>query len=406
MATEPVGTAMAAAPGTLASLVNPYLERYPEPGGPPERVSLAAVPFTVGRAESADFTIYSNVVSKTHAVVISVGDRYAIRDLQSTNGTFVNGRRVVEQALADGDIVHFAQIEFCFRCPTAADYSSPTGESDPGILGTQALRLAPPVSLIRSTEMLRDLIRLEAIETVLQPIVDLHTSEVVGVEALARGAYPTLSSKPAELLALAEQCGMAIELSQLLRRLAVQATQGLPTSAKLFLNVHPRELGDFGLIESVVALAPWRKKHPLVIEIPESAVTDVGAMRDLGAALSDLDVEFAYDDFGAGQTRLLEMTAVPPHYLKFDKTMIQGIETAKARQEMVAAIVKVADTLGVRTIAEGIETTATAAVCRKLGCHLGQGYLLCPPTGTFPRDSLTTPTDAPSTETPRGLKRK
>ena len=289
MAMEFVGTAMNGATDTLAA-ASPYLERYPELGGPPERVSLAAVPVTIGRAESADLTIYSNVVSKAHAVLIKVGERYAIRDLQSTNGTFVNGRRVAEQLLTDGDIVHFAQIEFCFRDQTA-DSSGHVKDRKPDVLGTQALRLAPPVSLIRSTEVLRDLIRLEAIRTVFQPIVDLDTAEVVGVEALARGTHPTLSASPADLLTLAERCGMVIELSQLLRRLAVQASHGLPASTKLFLNVHPRELGDRGLIDSIAALGPWRQGHPIVIEVPEAAVTDVAAMKSLRAALSDLAVE-------------------------------------------------------------------------------------------------------------------
>ena len=82
----------------------PVPERYPEPGGPPERVSLATMPVTVGRADSADFTIYSNVASKRHAAILKVGDSYTIRDLHSTNGTFVNGQRVVEQILSDGTL--------------------------------------------------------------------------------------------------------------------------------------------------------------------------------------------------------------------------------------------------------------------------------------------------------------
>jgi EAL domain-containing protein (putative c-di-GMP-specific phosphodiesterase class I) len=121
-----------------------------------------------------------------------------------------------------------------------------------------------------------------------------------------------------------------------------------------------------------------RGAHPVVLEIPESAVTDVETMVTLQTSLTGLGVELAYDDFGAGQTRLLELTEVPPHYLKIDKTLIYGIDTAKPRQEMVAAILKVAETLGVRVIAEGIESVAALEVCRQLGCHLGQGYLFRP----------------------------
>ena len=354
----------------------PHLERYPEQGGPAERVVLEPLPLTVGRNDDADHTIYSSAVSKTHALFVRIGDRYAVRDLQSTNGTFVNGQRVVEQVLEDGDIIHFAHVEFCFRhphplVPMATAASAAVGQP------TQALPMAEPLSLIRGTEMLRELVRAEAAEIVYEPIVDLRTAEVVGYEALGRGTHPELSRSPSVLLGLAEQCGMAIELSQLFRRLAVGASAQLPGTTKLFLNIHPQELGHAGLLDS---FAPLRmcEAHPVVLEIPESAVTDVDKMATLQTSLTALGVEFAYDDFGAGQTRLLELTEVPPHYLKIDKTLIYGIDTAKPRQEMVAAILKVAETLGVRVIAEGIESVQAAEVCRQLGCHLGQGYLFHP----------------------------
>ncbi len=208
--------------------------------------------------------------------------------------------------------------------------------------------------------------------------MDLRTAEVVGYEALGRGTHPELSRSPSVLLGLAEQCGMAIELSQLFRRLAVGASAQLPGTTKLFLNIHPQELGHAGLLDSFAPLRMMREAHPVVLEIPESAVTDVDTMATLQTSLTGLGVEFAYDDFGAGQTRLLELTEVPPHYLKIDKTLIYGIDTAKPRQEMVAAILKVAETLGVRVIAEGIESVQAAEVCRQLGCHLGQGYLFRP----------------------------
>ena len=103
-------------PGNSSSLPPvPHLERYPEQGGPAERVALTPLPLTVGRTEDADHTIYSGAVSKRHAVFVRIGERYAVRDLQSTNGTFVNGQRVVEQVLEDGDIIHFAHVEFCFH---------------------------------------------------------------------------------------------------------------------------------------------------------------------------------------------------------------------------------------------------------------------------------------------------
>ncbi|HEX5215405.1 MAG TPA: FHA domain-containing protein, partial [Vicinamibacterales bacterium] len=74
--------------------LRPYLEHFAEMGGPMQRVPLLALPFVLGRSETAGHTIYSSKVSKEHAAIVAVDGRYAVRDLQSTNGTFVNGDRI------------------------------------------------------------------------------------------------------------------------------------------------------------------------------------------------------------------------------------------------------------------------------------------------------------------------
>ncbi len=180
----------------------PYLERFPEAGGPAERVPLLKVPFTIGRSETADHTIYSSKVSKEHAVIVRSGDRYAVRDLDSTNGIFINGQRATNQVLEDGDILHVAHVEFCFRHPAAPEHSAKP-HSDEAVERTQMLHAEQPDSLIRGTELLREMIRTEAVEIAYQPIVDLRTRTVVAYEALARGAHPELSRSPGVLLALA-----------------------------------------------------------------------------------------------------------------------------------------------------------------------------------------------------------
>src|SRR5439155_8350218 len=104
----------------------PYLECYAEPGGPPERVPLLRLPFIIGRSEAVDHRVYSTMVSKEHAAIGRVGDRYTVKDLASTNGTFVNGRRTVEEFLRDGDIIQVANKEFRFRLPTIEETSCET----------------------------------------------------------------------------------------------------------------------------------------------------------------------------------------------------------------------------------------------------------------------------------------
>ncbi len=140
--------------------------------------------------------------------------------------------------------------------------------------------------------------------------------------------------------------------------------------------MHADELTRPDLLESLSELrARASNDHPVVLEIAEASVTDVVAMAGNKAAFTSLGLEFAYDDFGAGQARLVELTDIPPDYLKIDKAMIQGIEAAAPRQEMVAALLRVVRRLGVRVIAEGVETELVAGICQRLGCDLGQGYL-------------------------------
>ena len=352
-----------------------YLERYPEAGGPAERISLWKLPFTIGRSDTADHTVYSGKVSKEHATIALADGRYTVRDLDSTNGTFVNGKRLSSHVLEDGDILHVAHIEFCFRYARPTAYPPGSGD-DRAVEQTQMVLAHQPHSLIRGTELLRNLISTGAVEMLYQPIVDLRTRSVLAYEALARGTHPQLSANPATLLALAEECDLVVDLSRMFARQAVVSSARLPPGVKVFVNMHAQELAHPDLFDSLTELVALSSPaHPVVLEIAEASVTDVTAMGKNKEAFMSLGLQFAYDDFGAGQARLLELADIPPDYLKFDKGMIEGIETATPRQEMVSALLRVVRRLGVRVIAEGVETELVAAICHRLGCDLGQGYL-------------------------------
>ena len=135
--------------------------------------------------------------------------------------------------------------------------------------------------------------------------------------------------------------------------------------------IEPAELGR-QLRAIVDALGPDQRA---VIEIHESAVTDLAAMERIRAQLHALDVGLAYDDFGAGQSRLMELVEVPPDYLKLDMSLVRDIDRSGKRQELVRALVHVMTDLGIAVLAEGVEREAEGATCIELGCALGQGYL-------------------------------
>ena len=323
----------------------PYLEHFPERNDVPQRIPITAWPFRLGRSPGLDYTIYSSQVSKHHAEIVQTGDTYTIRDLGSTNGTFVNGRRIIEATLSAGDIIHVARKEFRFGLDPTLHQETPNLQ----VTAPSAAEI--PVSLIKRRD----------VRVIFQPIVHLKTGEVLGYEALGRSTHAVLNLKPAELFRLAEQCRLAPELSRLFQNVAVEEATRLPGNTQVFLNLHPAEMHDEWLVESARDLqSRLRPGQKLVLEVHEDAVADVQMLAHLRERLHALNIGMAYDDFGAGQARLHELAEAPPNFIKLHLTLIRDIHQSHARQELVQALNHVSKDLGVDLIAEGIETEEEA----------------------------------------------
>jgi EAL domain-containing protein (putative c-di-GMP-specific phosphodiesterase class I) len=357
-----------------------YLEHYPENGGAPQRIPLDRCPFRIGRSAEADYIIYSSQVSKVHAEITSAGGEYRLRDLQSTNGTFVNGRRVTDALLTSGDIVHFAHKEFRF----GHQGTKPTSDFEISITDPAESRLPP--SLIRGAQHLQELLAKRLVRIVFQPIIDLDTRATLGYEALGRNTHPELAElalNPSELFHLADQCRLAHELSRVLRLVAAKEAYRVRSGCKIFLNLHRSEKLNERLIASLREVQSiLRSDQQMVIEVHEDMVADLQTMRGFRDRLKELNIGLAYDDFGAGQARLAELAEVPPDFIKLHMMLIRGIDLAQARRELVQALNGVITDLGVQLIAEGIERPEEEEVCRSLGCRYGQGYLFGRPQQT------------------------
>jgi EAL domain-containing protein (putative c-di-GMP-specific phosphodiesterase class I) len=349
----------------------PYLEYYAEGGRARLRVMISRFPFVIGRSKRADYIISTSEVSKQHAEIICSGDQVRIRDLGSTNGTFVNGQRITDAPLATGDILHFAHREFRFVNEPLAAHSRTE------VSTTDFAKSALPISVIRGGERLLELLERQSVLILFQPIFDLQTRELLGYEALGRSTHLELKTTASELFRLAEQCKLAAELSDLLRRVSVDEARNLPGRARIFLNLHPTETLDEKFVRSLCELRDaLRDDQKMVLEVHENMVTDVRNIRWLRDSLQQADIELAYDDFGAGQARLTELVEVPPNFVKLDMKLVRGIDQAAARQDLIQALTFGIRDLDIEVIAEGIETAAEASACRRLGCHFGQGFLL------------------------------
>ncbi len=179
------------------------------------------------------------------------------------------------------------------------------------------------------------------------------------------------------MFAAAERLGQQAVLSEILRDEGLRiASHFVRADQQLYVNTHPTEIVTDRFLNS---LRDLRTNHPaanVTIEIHEAAITEPTAMKALVAVLNELDMRLSYDDFGAGQGRLLELAEVPPHVLKFDMQLIRNIDQASStRKELLRSLVQIAKNTGCTTLAEGVETTQEHDVCVELGFELGQGFL-------------------------------
>ncbi|MEM7353834.1 MAG: EAL domain-containing protein [Acidobacteriota bacterium] len=346
------------------------LEGYVDENREVWRTMVHKVPFQVGRRADSDLVLPFGRVSQKHAEIFQRQDALCLRDMGSTNGTFVNGKRVVEAcALKDGDVVHFADHEF--RLVTFSTLQPPSA--------TQTLRLDEFQLPSRNFDRLREFKEMldgNRPRAVFQPLVRLDDGQIMGYEVLGRGELAGVETPPNELFYLAEAQGLEIDLSAAFRNKGVEEGSHLPGEPAIFVNSHPSELTRSNLL--LASLEQLRARHPeqnLVLEIHESAVADMSVLQALRSDLEKLDIGIAFDDFGTGQARLLELTDVSPQYVKFDRIWVKDLHRAtRQRLDMVETLTKMVTNMGIETIAEGIESQDEADACSEVGFDYAQGY--------------------------------
>ena len=330
---------------------------------PVRQVRVDAPRFVVGRSPGASLCIPSPTVSREHAELTVVERGLLLRDLGSTNGTFVNGARVAEPfTVHHGDLLQFGQIVL-----RVVQQDTETG---PQTIQEDSCDRA--LALIQFDQLMTQ----RAVTPHVQPIVNMDDRARWGSEVLARSRFFGLKD-PHSMFAAAKVLNLEGELSRILREEGIRSGQVLPIEHALFVNTHPVEMDDIELlIFSLGELREIEPRRPLVLEIHEAAVTNGSDMRTLRAALNDLQIGLAYDDFGAGQARLVELVDVPPDYLKFDMSLVQNLESASMeRQRMLGSLVKMVHDLGIMPLAEGVELEGDHNICRQMGFKYGQGFL-------------------------------
>lgn len=331
-------------------------------GGESRSIPLFPLPFRVGRRSEVALTLSRPTVSGAHAEFFLKERKLILRDLKSTNGTFVNGDRLAgEREVKDNDLIQFADVPFRLQ-HSSMDSPSQT-------LSTDACKRA--MVMVQFDHLITG----KAVIPHFQPIVELTTGRFVAYESLARSRLVGLEM-PLFMFAAAEELGLTNELTQVLRRVAVEESALFGNRPHLFLNTHPCELESVpALLRSCAELRTLAPHQPITIEIHEGAIAQVDEMVALCHGLQDLDMTLAFDDFGAGQARIVELAEVRPQYIKFDRSMIKDLHTADpSRRQVVASLVKLSRDVGAAPLAEGVETREERDACIEAGFVYSQGY--------------------------------
>lgn len=330
-------------------------------GEPVRHVAVNSSPFFIGRGPTLNLCLPFRCVSNVHAELIDARGSLLFRDLGSTNGSFVNGKRVIDTVqLRDEDILQIAEVALRVQRHVGR-MSSETAHED---VCSQAM------ALVQFDQLMSQ----KSVEPYYQPIVRLSDSETVAFEVLGRSRVRGLET-PKAMFQAAARLNLEIELSRMFRWKGIQISASFPDPPWVYVNTHPNEIGDPGLSASIKAIRELTSTQPITLEIHEAAATSSSRMKEIRAMLDDYDIGLAYDDFGAGQARLVELIDVRPDCIKFDMTLIRGIDLAPAsRQNMVASLVKMVRDLEVTALAEGVETQDESTVCQQLGFDMAQGF--------------------------------
>jgi diguanylate cyclase (GGDEF)-like protein/PAS domain S-box-containing protein len=215
-----------------------------------------------------------------------------------------------------------------------------------------------------------------------QPLMELESGLEVGFEALLRWNHPDKGMvSPADFIPIAESCGLIVPIGNWVLEQSCKLASTWRKNLSVAVNISPAQFKSGKLVDVVCAalakhgLAP----HRLELEITESLLLEKSSETlEVLRNLKDLGVVIALDDFGTGYSGLGYLNSFPIDKIKIDRSFIKDLGSKSRSKELVRAAVNIGHSLGLMTLAEGIETQEQLGILRALGCQQGQGFLFSP----------------------------
>jgi PAS domain S-box-containing protein len=212
-----------------------------------------------------------------------------------------------------------------------------------------------------------------------QPLVELRSGILTGFEVLARWIHPVDGIvAPDQFIPMAEETGCIGELTQRLLQQVFAVAGVIPPQVSISVNISPLQFRERGLAREIerVARAAGFPFERLVLEVTESALLgNIMQARAVAGELKELGVRLSLDDFGTGYSSLRHLQALPFDELKVDAGFVRSMGVTIESRKIAAAVVGLGQSLGLRTVAEGVETRNQAEMLLWLGCDEAQGWL-------------------------------
>ena len=226
-----------------------------------------------------------------------------------------------------------------------------------------------------------------------QPILDMTSGEIVGVESLVRWMHPQRGLMgPDKFISIAEETGLIVPLGQWVLRTTCEHAKVLDDMGliipKFAVNLSPRQFRDPNLIQGIRDIFKESGFNPkrLDLEITENLLMgDTDTVREQLYELTKLGIELSIDDFGTGYSSLSYLRQLPISNLKIDRSFVKDLPDNADDSAIVSSTISMAHYLGMKTVAEGIETREQLRFLKHAGCDIAQGYLISRP---LPLDEL------------------
>ncbi|HWE55997.1 MAG TPA: EAL domain-containing protein [Acidimicrobiales bacterium] len=229
-------------------------------------------------------------------------------------------------------------------------------------------------------------IEISELELWYQPVADVTSGTIDGFEALLRWPHPTLGYvSPDEFIPIAEQSGLIEPLTWWVAREAFAELRRWRDDGYEFtmaINVSARSLFDSSIVERLRVMIGGTGLSPshVTLEVTESSMMlEFERSEEVLRRLSDMGVKIAIDDFGTGYSSLSRLKVLPVHQVKIDRSFVKNICSDKGDQAIVRSIIELAQVMGHKVVAEGIEDLPTWSRLAALGCDLGQGHYFARP---------------------------